>query len=98
MLKDIKYRWAIILCVLISAAYLIWPTYKLYSLDETEVDKVGFEAINDLKKDAINLGLDLQGGSYLLLEVDCQPVLKRKLQDKVIFIRKGLKSQKIKLN
>ena len=43
-----------------------------------------------------NLGLDLQGGSYLLLEVDSQPVIKQRLQDKVIFIRKALKKNKIK--
>ena len=29
----------------------------------------------------VNLGLDLQGGSYLLLEVDSQPVVKEKLQN-----------------
>ena len=28
----------------------------------------------------INLGLDLQGGSYLLLEIDNQPVVLQKLQ------------------
>ena len=32
----------------------------------------------------INLGLDLQGGSYLLLEVDSQPVIKQKLQNKLL--------------
>ena len=28
----------------------------------------------------INLGLDLKGGSYLLLEVDSKPLIKQKLQ------------------
>ena len=51
---------------------------------------------NILLAKKVNLGLDLQGGSYLLLEVDSQPALKQKLQDKVIYIRKALKSQKIK--
>ena len=32
----------------------------------------------------------------MLLEVDSQPIIKQKLQDKVIFIRKALKKQKIK--
>ena len=32
----------------------------------------------------VNLGLDLQGGSYLLLEVDSQPVINRELQSKLI--------------
>ena len=44
----------------------------------------------------INLGLDLQGGSYLLLEVDSAPVVKQKLQNKLILLRKNLKKQKIK--
>ena len=29
----------------------------------------------------INLGLDLQGGSYLLLEIDNNPVIEQKLQN-----------------
>ena len=44
----------------------------------------------------VNLGLDLQGGSYLLLEVDSQPVVKQKLQNKLIYLRKALKKEKIK--
>ena len=48
---------------------------------------------NILLSKKVNLGLDLQGGSYLLLEVDLQPVLKQRLQDKVILIRKALKKQ-----
>ena len=38
----------------------------------------------------VNLGLDLQGGSYLLLEVDSSPIIKRNLQNKLILIRKTL--------
>jgi len=47
-------------------------------------------------KKKINLGLDLQGGSYLLLEVDSQPVVKQKIQNKLITLRKFLKDNKIK--
>ncbi|SVB71056.1 uncharacterized protein METZ01_LOCUS223910, partial [marine metagenome] len=45
MLKDIKYRWAVILFVIIASAYLIWPTYKLYSLNATEKEEAGITAI-----------------------------------------------------
>ena len=31
----------------------------------------------------INLGLDLQGGSYLLLEIDNSPVITQKLQNAI---------------
>ena len=44
----------------------------------------------------INLGLDLQGGSYLLLEVDSKPIVNQYLQQKLIELRKSLKSSKIK--
>jgi len=44
----------------------------------------------------VNLGLDLQGGSYLLLEVDSKPVVKQNLQNKLILLRKFLKENKIK--
>ncbi len=44
----------------------------------------------------INLGLDLQGGSYLLLEVDSSPVIKQHLQNKLLSLRKILKEKQIK--
>ena len=34
-------------------------------------------------KKKVNLGLDLQGGSYLLLEVDKNPVINQTLQSKL---------------
>ena len=51
-----------------------------------------FESENNvLLTKKVNLGLDLQGGSYLLLEVDSEPAFKQKLQDKLISIRKAFK-------
>jgi len=44
----------------------------------------------------INLGLDLQGGSYLLLEVDSSPLIKQNLQQKVLALRKFFKENNIK--
>ena len=43
----------------------------------------------------INLGLDLQGGSYLLLEIDNGPVEIQKLQNTTTTIKSFLKSNKI---
>ena len=51
---------------------------------------------NFLLSKKVHLGLDLQGGSYLLLEVDSKPVVNRKLQQKLLNIRKYLKTNKIK--
>ena len=46
----------------------------------------------------INLGLDLQGGSYLLLEIDNNPVIEQKLQNLTSTIRNYFKDKNIKIN
>ncbi len=44
----------------------------------------------------INLGLDLQGGSYLLLEIDNTSVIIETLQNKIFQIKKFLKDENIR--
>ena len=44
----------------------------------------------------INLGLDLQGGSYLLLEIDNTPVIEQKLQNLTITIKNYFKVKNIR--
>ncbi|MDC3022534.1 protein translocase subunit SecD [Candidatus Pelagibacter sp.] len=46
----------------------------------------------------INLGLDLQGGSYLLLEIDNTPVIEQKLQNLTITLRNYFKEKNIRIN
>ena len=43
----------------------------------------------------VNLGLDLQGGSYLLLEINSDPLIKEKIQSKVIPLKKLLKNNNL---
>jgi preprotein translocase subunit SecD len=81
LFKDIRYRWALIAVVLIASSYLIWPTYKLYSLSEAEKSELGVIVMKELRDGAINLGLDLQGGMYVLLETDI-PTLVEKIANK----------------
>ena len=50
---------------------------------------------NNLINKRVNLGLDLQGGSYILLEIDTSPLINQKLQSKVIPIKKLLNENKI---
>ena len=57
---------------------------------------LNFQDENDrLIKKKINLGLDLQGGSYLLLEINSDNLVKEKIQAKVIPIKKLLKDNGI---
>ena len=43
----------------------------------------------------VNLGLDLLGGSYLLLEINSDPLIKEKIQSKVIPLKKLLKDNNL---
>ena len=56
-----------------------------------------FNFSNDLLKKKINLGLDLQGGSYLLLEIDNSPVVEQKLQNFTINLRNYFKEKNIRI-
>ena len=48
-----------------------------------------------LPKKKIVLGLDLQGGSYLLLEVNSKPLFKDKLEAKSFELKKKLRMERI---
>ena len=52
---------------------------------------------NNFLNKKINLGLDLQGGSYLLLEIDNVPLLEQKLQNFTITMRNHFKENNIRL-
>ena len=74
----------------IISIYLIFLLISIFSLSNFfELDGIFFN-----KK--VNLGLDLRGGSYLLLEVDSSSLEKKRLQSKVIPLKKNL--EKVKLN
>ena len=50
-----------------------------------------FKFDDDYFSKNIKLGLDLQGGSYLLLEIDNTPVIIQKLQNKLTSLKKFFK-------
>ena len=52
---------------------------------------------NSIIDKKINLGLDLQGGSYLLLEIDNTPVIIKELQNKSLQIKNFLKEKNLKI-
>ena len=72
--------------------YLIFLLIALFSI-------LNFQTENDqFIKKKINLGLDLQGGSYLLLEINSDSLVREKIQSKVIPIKKLLKDNEINYN
>ena len=72
--------------------FLIYFIFVLFSF---------FALLNFQSKDKIildkkvNLGLDLQGGSYLLLEIDTKPLIKEKIQSKLVPLKKFLKKNEL---
>jgi len=75
----------------ILTIYLIITVLFLFSLTNFIDNKENF-----ILSKKVNLGLDLQGGSYLLLEVDSKPLVNQNLQSKLLTLRKYLKKNNIK--
>ena len=74
----------------ILSIYLIFLFISIFSISNFfDLNRIFFN-----KK--VNLGLDLQGGSYLLLEVDSSSIEKRRLQSKVVPLKKKLRENSIK--
>ena len=71
--------------------YLIFVFVALFSA-------LNLQKENQFINKKINLGLDLQGGSYLLLEINSDSLIKEKIQSKVIPIKKLLKENNINYN
>ena len=68
---------------LFSLLFILIASSNLFKVDNSFFDK------------KINLGLDLQGGSYLLLEIDNAPVVEQKLQNLTTTIKNYFKDKDI---
>ncbi len=69
-MRNWQVRGVLFLAVLAAALWSLWPTYRYYTLTPEEKARMAPSELESLQKRAINLGLDLKGGMYLLLEVD----------------------------
>ena len=83
MLYFSKFR--IISVIIISLFFILIASSNLFKFE------------NNLLNKKINLGLDLQGGSYLLLEIDNNPVIEQKIQNLSITIRNYFKDKNIRI-
>ena len=83
MLYFSKFR--IFLIIFLSLFFIIIASSNIFKFGNNLLDK------------KINLGLDLQGGSYLLLEIDNSPVIEQRLQNFTITIRNYFKKQNIRI-
>ncbi|RPG04097.1 MAG: protein translocase subunit SecD [Pelagibacteraceae bacterium TMED267] len=75
----------ILFITIFSLLFVLIASSNLFNIDDNFFNK------------RINLGLDLQGGSYLLLEIDNDPVIEQKLQNLTTSIRNYFKDKDIKI-
>ena len=83
MLYFSKFR--IVLISLLSLIFILIASSNFLKIDNNFFNK------------KINLGLDLQGGSYLLLEIDNSPVIEQKLQNLTITIKNFFKEKNVRV-
>lgn len=88
MLNFSKWKVIFVLLMCFSSIFFVIPNF--YGKSEITAMPKFFP------KKQFNLGLDLQGGSHLLLEVGVNDVLREKSNDMVDDIRKTLRTEKIK--
>jgi protein-export membrane protein SecD len=67
-----NFRWKLIsLIVLIGLSiYALLPSLQYYTMSQSEREALPAERLEQLKSNALKLGLDLQGGMHLVLELD----------------------------
>ena len=68
MSNRLAWKWGFIIAILLGSLYLIYPNYKWYSKPLAE--REALDTLGERPKRMLNLGLDLRGGSSLLLELE----------------------------
>ncbi len=69
--------------------YLIFVLISIFSVLNLQ------DKNNQIINKKVNLGLDLQGGSYLLLEINSDSLVEKKIQSKVIPLKKYIKQNNL---
>ena len=72
--RTLKWRAILVAAVIIVALIYVYPTIKLGLLSDEQKAAMSEAELGELKDNAVRLGLDLQGGMHLVLEVDTTAV------------------------
>ncbi|MBU1951152.1 MAG: hypothetical protein KJ927_20745, partial [Candidatus Eisenbacteria bacterium] len=70
MARGLRWKFLILIILFLGAIYLIYPSLRLYSMDAGQLAALSEETRASLKEKSLRLGLDLQGGMHLILELD----------------------------
>jgi protein-export membrane protein SecD len=85
---SLRWRIIIIVAVIGLAIFSLWPSFRYYTLSKAEQAEMNPAELEKLRSQALKLGLDLQGGMHLVLEIDDSKVPpeadRRELADRVL--------------
>ena len=96
--KDVA-KTVIIVLLVLWALYALWPTYKFWTIDPEQKEAMVAEGtLYELTNKAIKMGLDLQGGMYLVLEVDLPALVDQLARNKDDQFEEIVEASKEELN
>jgi preprotein translocase subunit SecD len=87
MFKSLRVRWAITAVVTLVSLYFLVPTL---------MDEIPASVSKFLPKDKIRLGLDLQGGMHMILEVDAEKALETMMERTADDLKESLMDNKVR--
>jgi protein-export membrane protein SecD len=70
MTRTDQWKLAGVLLATVLSIWYLFPSVRYYSLTPTQRQALSAADLSKLRKQAVHLGLDLQGGMHLVLEVD----------------------------
>ncbi len=77
MSRNQRLKIASVVIVLGLSIFFLWPSITLWGMNDEEIEQLKVDdpaRYNELLDKSIRLGLDLQGGTYLVLEVDLEGI------------------------
>ena len=81
MTRNDQWKLVVVLLVTALSAWYLYPSYQYYSMTPEQQAALPASELQDLREKAIPLGLDLQGGMQLLLEVDSSTLSPAEAED-----------------
>jgi len=76
-------QWKLLGVLLVTAAslWVLYPSYRFYSMTPAQRAALPAQELAELRRKAVHLGLDLQGGMHLVLEVEHQKLTPAQVRD-----------------
>lgn len=80
MKSHLQWRIVVVIIVVLTCLYYVYPTVRLSLLSPQDKEDMDKKNLNELQSQSINLGLDLQGGMHMVLQVQTDEAVTSELQ------------------